>query len=144
MHVKKTLLIAVSLFVALSFGREFYAMPNSNNTAVYPNKVRGMNEEAVASVGKDDRLRVIETSGSHYKVETPDGTRGWLEGRLVTKTEETVQTFENMEISGYGDNPTPIIIQDADMGASAPIEIDRSFKSALLQNTDKDMVSRVR
>jgi len=118
-------------------------MPQSDNVSVYPNKVRGMNESAVATVGKDDRLRVIETSGNHYKVETPDGTRGWLESRLVSRTEETVQTFENMEISGYGDNPTPIIIQDADMGASAPIDIDRSFKSALLQNTDKDMVSRV-
>lgn len=142
MRFVKTLLI---LIVMLSFTyaqKTFYVVPTKDNVQVYENKVRQMNEKAIESVGKGDRLKVIESSGKLYKVKTDSGKLGWIEKRYASKTQGTVETFEDVEVQGYLDNPTPLYITDMDQGESAPVDIDRSFKDALKRNADKDMISR--
>lgn len=142
MRFVKTLLI---LIVMLSFTyaqKTFFVVPTKDNVQVYANKVREMNEKAIEAVGKSDRLKVIESSGKLYKVRTDSGNIGWIEKRYASKTQGTVETFEDVEVQGYLDNPTPLYITDMDQGESAPVDIDRSFKDALKRNADKDMISR--
>jgi len=145
MRLTKMFFVVLTIFTAYSFGQKsFYVLPTAENTAVYANQVRQMNEKALESVGKTDRLKVIETAGSHYKVQSPSGKTGWVEKRLVSKTEGKVETFDGVEVQGYLDNPTPLVITDMDQGYSAPIDINRSFKDALKNNADKEMISRTR
>ncbi len=141
MRTFKSLAI-VLLFISMSFAEKFYVLPNSANVSVYANKSRQMNEKALEKVGKDDRLKVIKKSGGYYNVRTEAGNIGWVETRLVSKTEGKAYTFDDVEVEGYLDNPTPIYITDMDQTESAPIELDRSFADALKQDTDKERVMR--
>ncbi len=145
MRLTKTMFVLLAIFTAYSFGQKnFYVLPTSENIAIYANDVRQMNEKALESVGKTDKLKVIETSGKNYKVQSPSGKTGWVEKRLVSKTDAKVETFEGVEVTGYLDNPTPLVITDMDQGYSAPIDINRSFKDALKNNADKEMITRTR
>jgi len=50
--------------------------------------------------------------------------------------------FDNAEVIGYLDNPTPVYIIDSDDPNADPINLDRSFKDALRENVDKETVER--
>ena len=133
------------LFVAISSfaQKQFYVVPNMDNTGIYANQVRQVNERAIETVGKADVLRVIETKGNHYKVKTNSGSEGWIEKRLATRNDaRKAYTFDDVEIQGYLDNPTPIYITDVDEGSIAAIELDRSFADAIKRGTDKEQVNR--
>jgi hypothetical protein len=142
MRTFKTLAILLT-FAALISAETFYVLPNTGNLGIYKNKVRQMNEAALIKVGKDDRLKVIEKSGSHYKVRADaSGTIGWVEKKSVSKTDGKAYTFDDIEVEGYLDNPTPIYITDMTQTNTAPIELDRSFADALKQDTDKERIMR--
>ena len=143
MRLINTVIFSILLLSSfVSAAKIFYVLPNKEGVQVYKNEVRQMNEQAMEVVGKNDRLKVIESSRNNYKVKTDKGNIGWIEKRLASKTEGTVETFEDVEVQGYLDNPTPLYITDMDQGESAPVDIDRSFKDALRRNTDKETISR--
>jgi hypothetical protein len=50
--------------------------------------------------------------------------------------------FDNAEVVGYLDNPTPVYILDSDDPNAERIYLDRSFKDALRDNVDKETVER--
>jgi len=133
------LLAAVSSFAQ----REFYVTPKEDNVGIYVNQVRQMNEKAVEVVGKSSTLRVIETKGNSYRVKTGAGNEGWVEKRLTTVNDtKKAYTFDDVEVQGYLDNPTPIYITDMDDGGATAIELDRSFADALKRSADKERVNR--
>ncbi len=143
MRLIKATLVFIILFSSFASAQKvFFVVPTKANVALYKNKVRQMNEKAIQTVGKKDRLKVIESSGKHYKVRTDDGKIGWIEKKVAAKTGGKVETFEDVEVQGYLDNPTPLFITDMDQENSAPVDIDRSFKDALKRNADKETVSR--
>ncbi len=143
MRLIKATLVFIILFSSFASAQKvFFVVPKKANVALYKNKVRQMNEKAIQTVGKNDRLKVIESSGKHYKVRTDDGKIGWIEKKAAEKTGGKVETFEDVEVQGYLDNPTPIFITDMNQENSAPVDIDRSFKDALKRNADKETVSR--
>jgi hypothetical protein len=142
MRTVKTLALLLTV-ATLIIAKTFYVLPNSNNLGIYKNKVRQMNEAALIKVGKEDRLKVIEKNGNYYKVRADEsGTIGWVETKAVSKTDGKAYTFDDIEVEGYLDNPTPIYITDMDQTQSAPIELDRSFADALKQDTDKERIMR--
>lgn len=51
-------------------------------------------------------------------------------------------TFDDTEVQGYLDNPTPIYIMDTDDPNSEPITLDRSFREALKINIDRETIER--
>ncbi|MDR0303956.1 MAG: hypothetical protein LBH98_04175 [Chitinispirillales bacterium] len=144
MRIFKFALIGLLFTVTSSFAQKtFYVVPNSDNVGVYANQVRQMNEKAIETVGKANVLRVIETKGNYYKVRTDAGNEGWLEKRLATRNDaKKAYVFDDVEIQGYLDNPTPIYITDVDEGSIAAIELDRSFADAIKRNVDKEHVNR--
>jgi hypothetical protein len=50
--------------------------------------------------------------------------------------------FDNAEVVGYLDNPTPVYILDSDDPNAERIYLDRSFKEALLDNVDQETTGR--
>ena len=50
--------------------------------------------------------------------------------------------FDDAEVIGYLDNPTPVYIIDADNKDATPIKLDRSFADALRQDVDRETVER--
>jgi len=143
MSYRKVLLGMSALLVVSAFGQDFYALSNSENLAIYENRVREINESAIAVVSTTENLLVTETDNGYYKVETEDGTIGWVESDKVTKTEKSVETFANAQVTGYQGEGTTTFIDDPEAQHSAPIAINRSFKDALLQNANKDEVIRI-
>ena len=72
-----------------------------------------------------------------------DGVAGWVEKKLmVVIGSKNSYSFENAEVMGYIDNPTPVYIIDADDPNANRIAIDRSFKDALGDNVDKMTLER--
>lgn len=138
-------LIFMSLIVVIasvSIFAQKYVTPKEE-TGLYPNETRQVYEEPVQTVGPNDRLTIITTKNRHYKVKTSTGVEGWIEKRLVAATGKSKTfVFDNAEVIGYLDNPTPVYIIDTDDPNADPISLDRSFKEALRENVDKETIER--
>lgn len=131
-----TLLISFSAFSAAKF-----VQPKKNGVGIYKNETRGVNESALETVGVDARLKVLKESKNYYQVKGPSAT-GWVEKYLVAEASGKAFTFDDAEVMGYLDNPTPVYIIDADSKDATPIQLDRSFAEALRQNVDRETVER--
>ena len=137
------LFLVFAIFVSVVFAAEKYVVPNKDGVGVYKNRTREVYEEPVVKVGTTDRLTVIKKKGRHYQVKTGDGQRGWVEARMVATTGKSKTfVFDNADVIGYLDNPTPVYIIDTDDPNADPINLDRSFKDALRENVDKETVER--
>lgn len=132
------------LFVAATaFAAEKYVQPTKEGVGVYKNEIREVYEEPIFTVGAQDRLLIVDTKARHYKVKSATGELGWVEKRLVATTGKSKTfVFDNAEVVGYLDNPTPVYIIDTDDPNADPINLDRSFKDALRENVDKETVER--
>jgi hypothetical protein len=119
-----------------------FVQPTKNNVGIYANEVRKPYDQAIKTVDVEDRLQVMKTTRSHYKVKASDGTTGWVEKRLVAATSGKTFMFDDAEVIGYLDNPTPVYIIDADAKDATPIKLDRSFAEALRENVDRETVER--
>ncbi len=119
-----------------------FVQPKKGNVGLYANQTRGVMENAVVQVGVEDRLKVLSSGRNHYKVRTADGTTGWVEKRLVASAAGKSFMFDDAEVIGYLDNPTPVYIIDADSKDATPIKLDRSFAEALRENVDREAVDR--
>jgi hypothetical protein len=136
-------IIAISACVMAAFAVDKFITPKKDGTGVYKNRTREVYEEPVLTVGTTDRLAVISKRGNFYEVRTPDGQTGWIEDRLVVATGKSKTfVFDNADVIGYLDNPTPVYIIDTDDPNADPINLDRSFKDALRENVDKETVER--
>ena len=133
----------ILFFAATAFAAERYVQPTKEGVGVYKNEIREVYEEPVFTVGTQDRLLIVETKARHYKVKSSKGELGWVEKRLVATTGKSKTfVFDNAEVVGYLDNPTPVYIMDTDDPNADPINLDRSFKDALRENVDKETVER--
>ncbi len=132
------------LFVSTNvFARDpKYVQPKRANVGIYKNETRAVNESAILKVGINDRLKVLDSKRNHYRVRTDDGTVGWVEKRLVASAAGKSFMFDDAEVIGYLDNPTPVYIIDADSKDATPIKLDRSFAEALRENVDRETVER--
>jgi hypothetical protein len=120
-----------------------YVQPKENNVGVYKNRIRQVYEQPLFKVGTTDRLLILDTKGDHYRVQSVDGGNGWLEKRLVVSIGKSKTfIFDKAEVVGYLDNPTPVYILDSDDPNAERIYLDRSFKDALRDNTDKETTER--
>jgi len=119
-----------------------FVQPNKNDVGLYKNETRSVNETAILEVGLNDRLKVLRAGRDHYQVQTDDGKVGWIEKRLVAAASGKSFLFNDAEVIGYLDNPTPVYIIDADSKDATPIKLDRSFAEALRENVDRETVER--
>jgi hypothetical protein len=147
MRLSSLLLLIVFTVTAVSAQKndanKKYVQAKEGVVGVYKNQVRQVYEEALYKVGPDDRLLVIDSKGDSYKVQNSEGQQGWVEKRLVLQLGKSKTfTFESAEVIGYLDNPTPVYILDSDDPNAERIYLDRSFKDALRDNTDKETVER--
>lgn len=144
MRLINIVIIAVFLFASFTFAQRSpkFVQPKKNNVGIYQNETRSINEAAILTVGLNDRLKVVKTSRAHYKVKTDDGKTGWIEKRLVAAASGKSFLFDDAEVIGYLDNPTPVYIIDADSKDATPIKLDRSFAEALRENVDRETVER--
>jgi len=132
------LLLATSIFAQ----RTFFVSTTENNVGVYANATRQMNERALVNLNRGALVRVIDENRTHYRVRTEAGVEGWVEKRVTMRSEQRSHVFDEVEISGYLDNPTPIFITDLDGGAGMSLELERSFADALRRNTDIEQINR--
>ena len=140
---KMIVVLALSATFFVLFAAEKFVTPTNDGTGIYKNQTREVYEEPIAKVGTTDRLTVLDKKGRHYKVKTPDGQVGWIESRLVVATGKSKTfVFDNADVIGYLDNPTPVYIIDTDDPNADPINLNRSFKDALRENVDKETVER--
>jgi len=120
------------------------AQPVKEGVKIYKSDTRQLYEEAMLTVGTSDRLQVLDSKRDMHKIKTSDGTIGWVEKKDVSVLSGKSKTFvfDNAEVVGYLDNPTPVYIIDTDDPNADPISLDRSFKDALRENIDKETVER--
>ena len=136
-------LTITGLIFAQSKQDQKYVAVTKDAVGLFKNETRDLYEQPVTTVGPQDRLVVLETSRSNYKVRTSGGTVGWIEKRVCVSTGKSKTfIFDNAEVIGYLDNPTPVYIMDADDPNADPINLDRSFKDALRENVDRETVER--
>lgn len=141
---KFVILIAAALaaFSASTYAAQKYVQPTSD-VGIYKNEIRGVNEQAITTVGVKDRLTVLKEGKSAYQVKTSNGSAtGWVEKRFCASASGKSFAFDDAEVIGYLDNPTPIYIIDADNKDATPIKLDRSFADAVKSNVDRETVER--
>ena len=143
MRLSKVLIILAFAATTVLFAAEKFVTPKKDGIGIYKNQTREVYEEPIVKVGTTDRLTVLKKKGRAYEVRTPDGQTGWIEARLVVATGKSKTfVFDNADVIGYLDNPTPVYIIDTDDPNADPINLDRSFKDALRENVDKETVER--
>jgi hypothetical protein len=137
------MIMAMAAAVITAADTKKYVQPKESNVGVYKNQVRQVYEKPVFNVGADDRLLILDSKGDYYRVQNVDGQNGWVEKRLVVSIGKSKTfVFDNAEVVGYLDNPTPVYILDSDDPNAERIYLDRSFKDALRDNTDKETTTR--
>lgn len=119
-----------------------FVQPTKNKVGLYKNEKRSVNENAIKILSLEERLRVLKSKRDHYQVRLDDGTVGWVEKRLVAEASGKSFMFDDAEVIGYLDNPTPVYIIDADSKDATNIKLDRSFAEALRVNIDRETVQR--
>ncbi len=140
---KMIVVLALSATFFVLFAAQKFVTPTKDGTGIYKNQTREVYEEPIAKAGTTDRLTVLKKKGRHYQVKTADGQTGWIESRLVVATGKSKTfVFDNADVIGYLDNPTPVYIIDTDDPNADPINLNRSFKDALRENVDKETVER--
>jgi hypothetical protein len=146
MRLKYVSFLIVGLMVTIAFAQKDtkkYVTPTKEDVGVFKNEVRELYEKPVFTCGSNDRLLVLETGKQSYKVQKGDGETGWVEKRLVVTTGKSKSfVFDDAEVIGYLDNPTPVYIIDADNPNADPIKLDRSFADALRENVDRETIER--
>lgn len=68
---------------------------------------------------------------------------------IMAKSDSTKITgkryqFEDAEVLGYLDNPTPVYIIDSDNINGDPIKLDRSFAEEIKENVDRETLERLK
>jgi hypothetical protein len=145
MRLTSVMFVLLMAATALWAGEEAkkYVQAKQNDVGVYKNQIREVYEQPLFKVSTDDRLLIKESKGDHYKVQNADGQVGWVEKRLVVAIGKSKTfVFDNAEVLGYLDAPTPVYILDSDDPNAERIYLDRSFKDALRDNVDKETVER--
>jgi hypothetical protein len=146
MRLKSVVLIVLTMAVGIAFAQknaEKYVTPTANDVGVFKNEIRELYEKPLFTVGTNDRLLILSTARNHYKIQKADGETGWVEKRMVVTTGKSKTfVFDDAEVIGYLDNPTPVYIIDADNPNADPIKLDRSFADALRENVDRETVER--
>jgi hypothetical protein len=141
----KSLVLLCTFIVSIAFtqDKQKFVTPTSEDVGVYKNETRAVYEKPAFTVGTNARLLVLETKSQHYKVQDGSGNVGWVEKRMVVATGKSKTfVFDDAEVVGYLDNPTPVYIIDADNPNADPIKLDRSFADALKENVDRETVER--
>jgi len=138
------LAVAVSVVSVIAQGQ---MQPRKGETKIYANEIREAYESPVATVGPNDILTVESTKGNMCKVRTASGDVGFVAKSDLTKLSAANKSrafqFEAANIEAYMDTPTPVYILDTDGSEADPISLDRSFKSALRENIDKETLDRL-
>jgi hypothetical protein len=146
MRLKYAIVLFLTVAAGFAFAQknaEKYVTPTANDVGVFKNEIREVYEKPIFTVGTNDRLLIISSGRNHYKVQKADGEIGWIEKRLVVTTGKSKTfVFDDAEVIGYLDNPTPVYIIDADNPNADPIKLDRSFADALRENVDRETVER--
>jgi hypothetical protein len=144
MRIDRIFLVAALAATALwAADAKKYVSPKEANVGVYQNQVRQVYEQPVFKVGPEDRLLILDSKGDSYRVQNVEGKNGWVEKRLVQAIGKSKTfVFDNAEVVGYLDNPTPVYILDSDDPNADRIYLDRSFKDALRDNTDQETTER--
>src|SRR5271157_3884912 len=146
MRLKSVVLIVLTMAVGIAFAQknaEKYVTPTANDVGVFKNEIRELYEKPLFTVGTNDRLLILSTARNHYKNHKGDGETRWVEKRMVVTTGKSKTfVFDDAEVIGYLDNPTPVYIIDADNPNADPIKLDRSFADALRENVNRETVER--
>ena len=134
--------LAIVMFASFSWAQK-WVQPTQDGVGIYKNEVRQVYEQPVTTVGSSVRLEVLQAKKESYKVRF-DNQEGWVEKRLVATVAKGAKsyTFDDAEVIGYLDNPTPVYILDANDQERDPIQLHRSFADALRENVDKETIER--
>ena len=102
-----------------------FVQPVKDSTAVYKNATHGASEQPIGFVNSEDKLFVVSSDKTNYKIQLPAGGNGWLEkNQVIIAGKNNTLVFNDAEIIGYLDNPTPVYIIDSDNPNADPIKLD--------------------
>jgi hypothetical protein len=121
-----------------------FVQPVKDSTAVYKSPTHEASEQPIGYVNSTDKLIVMGSDRTNYKIQIPSGPDGWIEKNLVVVAgKNNTLIFDDAEVIGYLDNPTPVYIIDSDNPNSDPIKLDRTFANVLTDNLDRNTVERM-
>jgi len=115
-----------------------------------PSELNELTTEADAAISRVGSLRSADdgrgrkgVAGIGFGGSSDGGSRtGSAASRSDNSNRSRSFVFEQSEVIGYLDQPTPTYIIDMDDPNADPIALDRSFRDALKENVDKDMIVR--
>ena len=137
------LMLRVAAASAGGTGETPVVVPLKNDTPVFTDGLHRGNEKPAFRVGVNDRLEVVAESRSRYRIKTGTGKNGWVDKKSTERVKPSKKfIFDNADVQGYIDNPSPVYIIDADDPDLASLNLDRSFADALRENADKYTVER--
>jgi hypothetical protein len=98
---------------------------------------------SLRTVSKLALMAAAVATAANFAVAQPYAPSKKAESKASAKSDVTKSmAFEAQKVEGYMDTPSMISIIDADGPDAEPITLNRSFKDALKENTDKETLER--
>ena len=148
MRFYMTAVLCIGLFIgaASAAGKpsDKFVQPVKDSTSIFKNSAHNASDLPLAVVNSQDKLLVIGADRLNYRVQLPSGENGWIDKNMaIVSGKSTTLVFEDAEIIGYLDNPTPVYIIDSDNPNADPIKLDRTFANVLTDNIDRNTVDQM-
>ena len=144
MNAKTILCLAAIVNVLFANSSSKYVVPFADNTAIFSNETRQLYEKPISKVGPQDYLQVLKENERSLLVSDSKGNTGWIERRLVHVASIRARlSFGDASVEAYLNAVQPIYLIDMTNPEDIPLKLDRSFRSSLSVNVDKEEIARM-
>lgn len=120
-----------------------YVAAINDAAGIYTHMQRQLFETPVLKVNRGDQLQVLGEAERFYKVQSANGTSGWIEKQLVRKVSSKSINFREAIVEGYIETPNSVLIFGNDSSEPELLTLKRSFKESLSENIDHETASRL-
>ncbi|MFP4681400.1 MAG: hypothetical protein ACLFQB_13075 [Chitinispirillaceae bacterium] len=142
MRTAEVVLIMLAVLVTGVSASEMVKV-KGGSAEVYSSSDKRFNN-AVFTVSSDEVLTVTGEKRNYYEVLDSRGRSGWVEKSEVRNVKtSTSLVLDPVAVEGYLDQPNSAFIMDWSIDDPTGIRLERSFKSALRNNVDRETVERI-
>jgi hypothetical protein len=142
MVLKKLILSVICLSVSLMADPVMVNLKVS--TGAYKNESHLQSENPFFYVNVNEQVQTLQSRGSQFKIQNKAQQVGWISNeKCNTIVPSKSLSFDFASVKGYDDNPEVITLFGAQNDDVSEIALNRSFRTEIMQNIDKETISRI-
>ncbi len=138
--MKKIIILALCLVVS-SLAVERLKV-KKDETPIYKSKTGDASRGALSA---GTIVMQVKKGKNRTRVKTPDGKKGWVVNSDMVYTKSSkgdAYTLDEVDITGWLDNPSAVYILDGSGDASSDLPLTRNFEDEIFEGQDRERIER--